>query len=127
LVNLPLLHKNFESYISSKEACEYLLNNFQVNNTILCSKFFVRGIKYYTDKEVAIINIGGKPFFSRHPLLALDSREKVKDFLYKQGTTYCILSKSSFKTIKDIIPEGNVTLLKLAGNEYVVKVELPRS
>jgi hypothetical protein len=87
----------------------------------------VRGIKYYTDKEVAIINIGGKPFFSRHPLLALDSREKVKDFLYKQGTTYCILSKSSFKTIKDIIPEGNVTLLKLAGNEYVVKVELPRS
>ncbi|MEI8349234.1 MAG: glycosyltransferase family 39 protein [Candidatus Omnitrophota bacterium] len=127
LINLPLLHKNFEAYVSSRAACEYLLKNYQVDNTILCSKFFVRGIKYYTDKDVVIINIGGKPFFSRHALRALDSREKVKDFLYTQGVTYCILSKSSLKTIKDIIPEKNITVLTLAGNEYVVKVELPRS
>lgn len=123
LANLPLLHKNFEAYVSSKEACEYLLKNYQVNNTILCSKFFVRGIKYYTDKDVAIINIGGKPFFSRHPLLALDSREKVSDFLRKQAVTYGILSKSSLKTVRDIVPEENLTVLKLVGNEYVVKVE----
>jgi hypothetical protein len=96
-----------------------------VDNAILCSKFFVRGVKYYTDKDVAIINIGGKPFFSRHPLLALGSQEKVKEFLRMQGITYCILSKSSFKTIKDIITKANVTLLKVVGNEYVVKIDCP--
>ncbi|MDP2923682.1 MAG: glycosyltransferase family 39 protein [Candidatus Omnitrophota bacterium] len=124
LLSLPFSYENFESYVSSREACEYLLKNYNVNNTILCSKFIVRGVKYYTDKDVAIIDIPGRPFFSPHPVTTFNSEEKVKDFLTKQVITYCILKKSSLGDMEHIMSkEFKMTILKQIGNEYIVKIE----
>ncbi|TBR14817.1 glycosyltransferase family 39 protein, partial [bacterium] len=82
---IPFVSKEIEGYASSKNACEYLLKNYKVDNVILCAKFFVRGVKYYTDKEVAVMDIPGKQFFSPHPVPFLDSDDKVRAFLSKQS------------------------------------------
>ncbi|MDD2689558.1 MAG: glycosyltransferase family 39 protein [Candidatus Omnitrophica bacterium] len=118
--------QNFDSYVSNKNACEYLLNNHNVENSILCSKPFVRGVRFYTDKEVAVVNLGrlAANFFSPHPLTYLDTDENALDFLKKRPVTYCILTKTSFKDMQRLARDGGVKveLLKIIGDEYIVKI-----
>lgn len=121
---IPLVREDIEPYISTKESCEYLLKNYKVDNVILSSKFFVRGVKYFTDKEVAVIDIPGTPFFSPHPILFLDRQEKVGDFLRQQKVTYCILKKNSVEDIDRLsLGKFKYTVLKVIGNQYILKIE----
>ncbi len=121
---IPFVLHNIEPYLSPKESCEYLLKNYKIDNRILGSKILVRGVKYYTDKEVAVIDIPGTPFFSQHPIPFLNSEEKVLDFLRKQKVTYCVLKKNSVEDIQRTIPgEFKYTVLKVIGNEYILKIE----
>jgi len=121
---IPFVQSDIEPYLSSQAACAYLLKNYKIDNVILSSKFFVRGVKYYTDKEVAVIDMPGTPFFSPHPVPFLNSQEKVLDFLRKQKITYCVLKKNSVVDIKRVTSgEFKYTVLKVIGNEYIVKIE----
>jgi 4-amino-4-deoxy-L-arabinose transferase-like glycosyltransferase len=124
----PFVRRNIEPYLSPKESCEYLLSNYKIDNLILSSKFFVRGVRYYTDKEVAVIDMPGTPFFSPHPVIFLNSPEKLLDFLRRQKVTYCVLKKNNLRDVTGIIPgKFKATLLKVIGNEYILKVEtLPK-
>ncbi|MFH1440616.1 MAG: glycosyltransferase family 39 protein [Candidatus Omnitrophota bacterium] len=126
---VPFVQKNIEPYLSSKEICRYLSDNHLVNNKILCSKPFARGIRYYTDKQVAVMNTFGKQFFSAHPVPFLDDDHKVLEFFRGQKITYCVLKKSDISDIERIpgcVPafgkEFNYKVLKKVGNEYVLKI-----
>jgi 4-amino-4-deoxy-L-arabinose transferase-like glycosyltransferase len=121
---MPFVQNNFGAYMSSREASEYLVNNYSVNNAILCSKVLVRGVKYYTDKDVVVLDMPGRPLFSPHSITFLNTEEQIADFLRKQGTTYCILKKAGFKAVERIAGEGfRRTLLKIMGDHYILKVE----
>lgn len=119
-----LSHKNVDANLSSKDACHYLLYNCNVNNRILCSKSVMRGVRFFTDKEVAVINIGGSNFFSTPPIPYLDSDEKVSVFLRSQTLTYCILNRSSMADLYRIaISNGfKINVLNVIGNKYVASV-----
>jgi len=121
---IPFARSGIEPYLSPQEACEYLLKNYKIDNLILSSKFFARGVKYYTDKEVAVIDMPGTPFFSPHPIPFLNSEDKVLDFLRKQKVTYCVLKKRSVEDIQRMASGTfKYTLLKIIGNEYILKIE----
>jgi len=120
-----IMHSYVEPYVSSKISCDYLLKNYDVEGYILCSKPFVRGVRYYTDKPVAVVNIHSSEdnFFSPHPIPYFHSGEELKEFLKKQPVTYCVLKKSSVDEIKSLAgKEFNFTLLKAFGNQYVFVV-----
>ena len=125
---IPLVAEGIEPYLSPQQSCDYLLKNYKIDNVILSSKFFVRGVEYYTDKKVAVIDVPGTQFFSPHPIPFLNSRDKVLDFLRGQKITYCILKNNSVKDISRFAPgEFNYTVLKVIGNEYILKIEtLPK-
>jgi hypothetical protein len=120
-----LSHGFFEDFVCSKRPCQYLLNNYALNNTIICSKFFVRGVKFYTDKDVAVIDINGSGFFSPHPIAYLNSDEKVRNFLLRYSITYAILKKSAWDTIARIAGSNGLKteLLEVAGDEYIVRIQ----
>ena len=121
LFTVPFIKTDIEPYISSKAAGEYLLNNINPDSVILCAKPFLRGIRYYTDRKITAL---GSNFFSPHPITFLDSDEKVKNFLYSQAVTYCVLNKSTLEDIKRISQgEFKVTILKIIGNEYILKIQ----
>jgi len=121
---IPLVRSGIEPYLSPRESCEYLLKNYKIDNAILSSKFFVRGVKYYTDKEVAVIDMPGTPFFSPHPIPFLNTQGKVREFLRRQKITYAILKKNSVEDIANLVGgEFKYTVLKVIGNEYIVKIE----
>ena len=125
LWSVLFMHAYIEPYVSSKNSCDYLLKNYNVNGYILCSKPFVRGVRYYTDKSVAVVNIHSSEdnFFSPHPIPYLHSKEELVEFLKKQPVTYCILKKSSVDEIKSLAgQEFNFTLLKAIENQYIFVV-----
>ncbi|MGB4521561.1 MAG: glycosyltransferase family 39 protein [Candidatus Omnitrophota bacterium] len=119
---IPFVKNDIEPYLSSKQACDYLMSNYKVTNTILASKFFARGVRFYTGRDLVVY---GPNFFSPHPLTFLDIDSLVLDFLHKQKVTYCILKKSSLKDMQRITNYGklNFQVLKVFGDEYIVKVE----
>lgn len=119
-------HKDYEDHVSSKNASSYLLNNYKVENTILCSKIFVRGVRFYTDKPVAVAAGGFKAvnFFSPHPIPYLNTMEGITGFLKDQKTTYCILNKSTYKFLEAIMsgPNFKFEKLNLIGDEYIIRI-----
>lgn len=117
-------HKDMEPFVSSKQVSEYILKNYDIEGPILCSKFFVRGTRFYTGKEVAVIDIPGKKFFSPHPVEFLDEDYKVYDFVNKHKTVYCVLKRANVEDIKRISELGfKYNILKKIGNIYLVRIE----
>lgn len=96
---------SIDPYLSSESACRYLLRSHTVGNTILCSKYFSRGVFYFTGNKIAVIDIGGSGFFSPHPIPYLDTKEEVREFLRSQRTTYCIVDRSSLGNLQQIAAE----------------------
>ncbi len=124
LIGFAFLSSNsYLSSVSSKKACEYLLKNHKVQGRILCSKMFVRGVRFGTDMPVAVIIIGGKPFFSPHPIPVLDTDENARRFLEEQKVTYCIVSKGIMSTLERFKGYGfKIEKLHVEGNEYILRV-----
>ncbi len=119
---VPLVDSKVEPFVSSRDVCDYLLKNHKIKNTIITSKFYARGVHYYTDMPVAVIDIPGKPYFSPHPIPFLDSDKKVADFIRKQGKTYCVLKKSSVEDIDRQSKEFDYQVIKTIGNVFVVEI-----
>ncbi len=119
-----LSHGQAASYISSKKACQYLRGNYHVHNVLVCSKPFMRGVRFYTDRPVAAINIGGDNYFSPHPAPFLNTSQKVLDFLSRQPLTYGVLRKSDFSDLEEIAAQAGLRceLLRVIGDEYVVRI-----
>ena len=120
----PFIANDLEPYLSSQRASQYLSDIPGVNVTVLCSKFFTRGVRYYTGKEVAAVDINGNPFFSPHPIPFLDLDQEVRGFLRSHPVTYCVVRKSQANDIERLIgKEFKSTVLKISGDEYVLKIE----
>jgi len=118
-------HKSVDNYATSYDTSEYLLKNYVVQNKIICSKPLARGIKFFTDKDVAVMDINGSGYFSPHPITYLNAEEKLMAFLTAQKVTYGIFTDSSFEDINRLSGEYKFTLnvLKVIGNQYIVKIQ----
>ncbi|PIP19514.1 MAG: hypothetical protein COT38_02400 [Candidatus Omnitrophica bacterium CG08_land_8_20_14_0_20_41_16] len=116
-------HSKFDGYVSSKGAVDYLKSHGKLSGVILCSKSFVRGVRFYTSQEVAVLNAGGGNFFSPHPIVYLNTDDKIFNFLAAQKEAYGILNKSSFENLSRISRNGfELNLLNKVGDEYIVFV-----
>ena len=130
-VQLPLIfflilmvHHNVELYVSTRPAVEYLMQGRDVQGKIMCSKFFVRGVKYFSGKDVVLMNVNSPNFFSPHPVPDLNTDEKLSGFLRTQPVTYGIVNNHAWEDLQRMGPSYGfkAELLKLVGDEYVVKV-----
>jgi len=119
------VHKDIEPYTSSKDICEYIMKNYDVKGTVLTSKAYSRGVRYYTGKDIAVLDTPGKNYFSPHPIPFLNNDELAIEFLNKQPVTYCVLKKNAIEDIQRIAGKKfKADVIKSFGNVYFVKVEL---
>ncbi len=123
LFGASLVHEDIEPYVSSREASDYLLKNYQVSGPIICSKFYLRGVRFYTDKEVVTLDMPGSDFFSPHPVPFLNTPEKVRGFLSRQPVNYGIIKRGNLEDFKRLSAGYyKFEILKQIGNEYVIRV-----
>ena len=70
------------------------------------------------------LDLPGSPFFSPHPVPFLNTQDKVRDFLRRQKVTYCVLKKNNVIDMDGVIGgEFKSTVLKVIGNEHILKIE----
>lgn len=114
-----------EPWVSCRQICDLFNENAQTSPVVLSSKFYVRGVRYYTNHKVAVIDIAGKPFFSPHPIPMLLDDTAVDQFLRKQPVTFCVVKESDFTALKRIVANGGFSMVQLGdiGGKYLLKIE----
>lgn len=118
-----MVHSDIEGYASSYEASAYIPRPSHVM-TVLTSKANARGIHYYTNQDVAVVDFSGKPFFSPHPIAILDSEDKVLKALGAQPVTFGVIRKGAYRALlKYCAPRFQVSLLKNIGYDYIIRIE----
>ena len=124
LIALFLLRHDLEPYVSSYGAAQYLPRQEIFKTTILSSKPYARGLRFYTGQDIAVMDINGRNYFSPHPIPILNTLDKLKEFLREQKRTYAVLKKGAYNTLSTLDPANfKVTLLGRCGLEYVLTVE----
>ncbi len=111
-------------YVSSFEAAQYVPHAPGQKTTLLASKPYARGIRYYTGQEIAVLDINGRNYFSPHPIPILNTTEQLVQFLKAQKKTYAVLKKGGYKHVRELpANKFKVSLLKVIGYNYVLTIE----
>ena len=112
-----------EPWVSCKNISDVFKKIDHSDSIILASKFFVRGVRYYTDRKMAVIDINGKGFFSPHPIPFLNTDQKVLDLLSSQPVTYGIVKEGNVRDLQRITSgKYKLTHLDNIGGKYIVKI-----
>ncbi len=125
LAVLLLAKPSAEPWVSCKDITDIFKTVDRSDSTVLTSKFYVRGIRFYTDREMAVIDINGEGFFSPHPVPFLNTDQKVLDFLKTQPITYAIVKEGNVRDLKRIVQGQPYRLEELrgVGGKYIVRIE----
>ena len=125
LAVLLLARPSAEPWVSCKDITDIFKAIDHSNSTVLTSKFYVRGIRFYTDRKMAVIDINGEGFFSPHPVPFLNTDPKVLDFLKTQPVTYAIVKEGNIRDLKRIVQGQPYRLEELrgVGGKYIVRIE----
>lgn len=125
LAVLLLARPSAEPWVSCKDIADIFKTMDHSDSTILASKFYVRGIRFYTDRKMAVIDINGEGFFSPHPVPFLNTDQKVLDFLKAQPVTYAIVKDGNVRDLKRIVEGRPYRLEELrgVGGKHIVRIE----
>ena len=121
-----LLFKSMaEPWVSCRDIGEKLKKMDQSNTTVLASKFYVRGVRYFTDRDVATIDVWGKGFYSPHPIPFLNTDRRVADFLKTQPVTFAVVKKNDIEDLKRICALNGFSLQNLGGEggKYILRIQ----
>jgi 4-amino-4-deoxy-L-arabinose transferase-like glycosyltransferase len=124
LATLLLARPSIEPWVSCEEICRVFKKIDSSDSTVLTSKFYVRGVRFYTDRNVAVIDINGGGFFSPHPVPFLNTDRKVLDFLSARPVTYAILKEGHVDDLKRITAGQAYLVEDLGGSagKYILRV-----
>ncbi|MEI7999092.1 MAG: glycosyltransferase family 39 protein, partial [Candidatus Omnitrophota bacterium] len=113
-----------EPHVSMYEAALYVPSLSMHKTTILTGKPFARGVNYYTGQDVAVMDLGGKNYFSPHPIPILNTKESLLAFLNTQPQTFAIVKKSNYEYLnKNYAQQFHINVLKMTGRNYVLRIE----
>ena len=125
LVTAFLAKPYIEPWVSCKDVSDLFKTMDHSDSVVMTSKFYVRGIRFYTDRKTAVIDINGKGFFSPHPVAFLNTDEKVLAMLASQPVTYAIVKKGNIHDLKRITRGHPYRLEELGGSagKYIIRIE----
>lgn len=121
---VPLIKGNLEPYLSSRNACKLIEKEIKPGDTILASKFLARGVRFYTGNSVAVLDMGGKGFFSAHPIPFINTDEKAVEFLSKRKAAFAIVEDTGYGYLKNFSERRLVKISELAkvGDSFILKL-----
>ncbi len=124
LVGLILGRSYAEPWVSCEQVCRLLKAMDRSSSTIVSSKILVRGVRFYTDRKVAVLDLSGEGFFSPHPIPMLHNEQDVFSFLANQPVTYCILKESNARFIRERAGENfEITFEQNIGGKHLLRLE----
>ena len=112
-------------WVSCKDVSTELKKLPPLPSPVVVSKFYVRAVRYFTDLEVAVIDINGKGFFSPHPIPFLNEDHATIAFLQQHAPLYCVLKENDVEDIKRLAGHAELEYQFIGGGagKYIVRVE----
>jgi 4-amino-4-deoxy-L-arabinose transferase-like glycosyltransferase len=125
LVMLTLAQPLAEPWVSCYDISDKFKKIDGSDTPVLASKFYVRGIRYYTDRPMAVIDINGGGFWSPHPIPFLSKDEQVADFFAQRPGTYAIVKESNVEDIRRIVKNYKFSLDELEGigGKHILRIK----
>jgi len=117
----PILNPGFPAKIFPIPLSKWIIQK----TPVLASKFYVRGIRYYTDRPMAVIDINGKGFWSPHPIPFLNTDQKLVEFLNQRPVTWAILKEGNVQDLHRILKNRKFKINELEGigGKFILKIE----
>jgi len=114
-----------EPWVSCKDISDVFKQMDNSNTPVLASKFYVRGVRFYTDRPMAVIDINGKGFWSPHPIPFLNTDQMVVDFLNKRPMTWAILKEGNVKDLHRILKNRKFKINEFEGigGKFILQIE----
>ncbi len=98
LIGAILIMPQLESMTSCRNICEVFKKMNKPNEIIFSSKIMARAVHFYTKNPVAVIDINGKGFWSKHPVPYFNLDQMIIDYMNAHGQLYAIIRD---KTMED--------------------------
>jgi 4-amino-4-deoxy-L-arabinose transferase-like glycosyltransferase len=125
IVALYMVRPHIEPWVSCKDISDIFKQMDHSQTPVLTSKFYVRGIRFYTDRPMAVIDINGKGFWSPHPIPFFNKDQMVVDFLGERPVTWAILKEGNVADVYRILKDRPFKIKELdgIGGKYILKIE----
>ena len=125
LLTLLFAKPYIEPWVSCRQVSDIFNKLDHTTTTVLTSKFYARGVRFYTDRKIAVMDMNGEGFFSPHPIPFLKEGYQLLQFLDSQPVTFAIVKKGDLEDIKRITTGGHFRVEPLYGlaGKYIVKIE----
>jgi len=114
-----------EPWVSCKDITDVFKQMDSSQTPILASKFYVRGVRFYTDRPMAVIDINSKGFWSPHPIPFLNTDQMVIDFLNKRPVTWAILKEGNVQDLHRILKNRKFKINEFEniGGKFILQIE----
>ncbi|HOY09368.1 MAG TPA: glycosyltransferase family 39 protein [Candidatus Omnitrophota bacterium] len=112
-------------WVSCQDIATVLRTLDQSGTTLLVSKFYVRGVRYFTGRDIATVNVWGEDFYSPHPIPFLNTDRKVADFLKAQPFTFAVVKKGDLEDLVRICALNGFALRNMGGvgGKYILRIQ----
>ncbi len=129
LIGVWFAKPELENMVSSAPMAKYLPAELPLGTRIVTDKGHARGIVFYSNQPVTVLDLGGKGFFSPHPVPMIYDIAQLHILLNAQVTTYAYLKSTTIANISAQLKESyTVKPIQAFWPYQLVKIEpLPKS
>ena len=72
---------------------------------ILCDKYSVRGVYFYTNNPVEVLSEGNNPFWSSHPVKVVSTDQEIRDCFAGTDKLLCVVNKKELERLEKFSPD----------------------
>lgn len=130
LIGALLIMPQLESMTSCRDICEVFKKMNKPDELVFSSKIMARAVHFYTRNPVAVIDINGKGFWSKHPVPYFNLDQKIIDYMDVHGQLYAIIrdkTMEDFKRLAQSQPYDIKELYSGGGKKIILVVKRQQS
>jgi hypothetical protein len=117
-----------DDFLASRHAADYLravavVQDGHGGGPVLCSKMLVRGVRFYSGMETAAVHLGGKKFFSPHPIVFIGSGDALVKYMKGRELVYAVFERKDLEAVREALKgRFECRTLKVFGSQSVVGI-----
>jgi 4-amino-4-deoxy-L-arabinose transferase-like glycosyltransferase len=112
-----------ERMTSTRAPAAAVVAAMQPGEALLCERFLVRGLTYYSRLTPVVLAGSPRPYFTPHPLPIVVGADGLGAFVRERGRALCLIETRSWRHYRDGVPAGWTARQLLGGEKSLFLIE----
>ena len=112
-----------EGMTSTRAPAAAVAAAMQPGEALLCERFLVRGLTYYSRLSPVVLAGSPQPYFSPHPLPIVVGPAGLAAFVREHGRALCLIETRTWRHYRDGVPAGWSARALLGGDKSLFLIE----